>query len=1098
MACKFSSDRAQDLLAQGRDTGAINVACSNSLSECTIAGPLDQLKAFGDQCLSAGEKTMLLDVPYGFHSAAMDPILIPLKQVENNIRYSPPKIPVASNVHGRLLTAADLQPGYFADHARNCVRFVDAIQELESNGLFNGATFLEIGPHPIAISMIKRTVSDTTCSYLPSLRNDSNAWSSLTSSLSRLASLHESINWRTVFGGAEAQLVDLPGHPLSGEEHCVPYQESYRKYDLQRLKHSLTDVTGYAFLSRAIVPTKPGFSHAFETPLSSLATFIDGHKVGGKAICPASIFHELVLEAAQISQGLPKQTCYVVKEMTINNPLIHHSASEDDVVRVSLQESSGNCTQVNIVSISNSRDETFHCSALLTTNEMSTIRKEWARVRALITRQKHSIFSHHHSALNIFRTRMLYDTVFSRVVSYSEDYRTLSSLSVSTSNDEALGTFCLRKPIQLQGCVVQPTFVDTLLHAAGFVANSSVAITDVCICNKVDSVVVLYDDIDYNGSFTVYTTLFMTESDMITADSYVHDHAENVVAAVEGMHFKKLRLATFETLLDRSLMTARKRLPPSPSDISLSSHEEKIFSAKGTDTPVTPPSSESDVLARALHLVATVCHLNESKILAGGDFYALGIDSLMLLEIYSAFSKALPDCSFDQGALMHCRRWADLEQLLLISYDNTHSRRRGVNPSMSRASGMDLNIAGKSRVLADPIEITKSQVCGLIGSVCGISDSQIALDQDLDSLGIDSLLSIELEESLKRKLGLSITGEEISNCRSVANLLNLAVCAQPDSQSPVTLNGDGPNSEVLEVVKQSPRIALQFSANVTNPLYLFHDGSGHCSMYSRLLNMDRNLYGFASIKLLESGEKKRDLSDLAAHYVTDILASETSELILGGASKSLYSPFLPTFVLSETHCDPELTFFATAGWSFGGILALEAAHQLQKSGKRVLGIILIDSPFPVEHTPLPESIISHVVRSVSKSVKTTIQGSPAQEVDTHVAKSGSKARKSTAQDHLAKNFRLHAAMLSNYRPHLSVLPDTKIVALRSKETLDCEGVCGVNYPWLSDQAVRSSAIDAWGKLVGQPLEVLEIPGNHFEPFLPRNVNVLSPFFCCIL
>lgn len=61
--------------------------------------------------------------------------------------------------------------------------------------------------------------------------------------------------------------------------------------------------------------------------------------------------------------------------------------------------------------------------------------------------------------------------------------------------------------------------------------------------------------------------------------------------------------------------------------------------------------------------------------------------------------------------------------------------------------------------------------------------------------------------------------------------------------------------------------------------------------------------------------------------------------------------------------------------------------------------------------------------------------------------------------------------------------------LRSQDTFDSEGLCGVRYPWLSDQQTRSQAIIAWEKLIGQTIKVFDIPGNHFEAFALQNVSL---------
>ncbi len=69
-----------------------------------------------------------------------------------------------------------------------------------------------------------------------------------------------------------------------------------------------------------------------------------------------------------------------------------------------------------------------------------------------------------------------------------------------------------------------------------------------------------------------------------------------------------------------------------------------------------------------------------------------------------------------------------------------------------------------------------------------------------------------------------------------------------------------------------------------------------------------------------------------------------------------------------------------------------------------------------------------------------------------------------------------------------------VVYLRSRDVLDCKRMCGVEYPWLENQRAREEAVEKWRELVGQVVEVLEIPGNHFEVFAKENVS--PPFVSC--
>lgn len=147
-----------------------------------------------------------------------------------------------------------------------------------------------------------------------------------------------------------------------------------------------------------------------------------------------------------------------------------------------------------------------------------------------------------------------------------------------------------------------------------------------------------------------------------------------------------------------------------------------------------------------------------------------------------------------------------------------------------------------------------------------------------------------------------------------------------------------------------------------------------------------------------------------------------------------------------------------AGWSFGGIVAYEASYQLTKLGFTVKGLILIDSPLPINHTPLPEAIITHLVKNTD----------------------------------LIDEFKQNASLLGKYNPptNTNIGTDFKVVILRSHDVIDTEKLCNVKYDWLSRQEARDEAVEGWMELLGVRARVLGIRGNHFEPFAQENVSSL--------
>lgn len=134
--------------------------------------------------------------------------------------------------------------------------------------------------------------------------------------------------------------------------------------------------------------------------------------------------------------------------------------------------------------------------------------------------------------------------------------------------------------------------------------------------------------------------------------------------------------------------------------------------------------------------------------------------------------------------------------------------------------------------------------------------------------------------------------------------------------------------------------------------------------------------------------------------------------------------------------------------------------------------MLIDSPSPVDHEPLPASIIATIVKQ---------SGQPE-----HAASGRSVA--------LEEEFISNASLLGTYKPESfpkATGRRLKTVMLQSQDVVDTEALWGVRYDWLSRQDTRAAAIDAWEELVGGHLEVLPIPGNHFEPFLKDMVGVFA-------
>ncbi|RYP73998.1 hypothetical protein DL771_003309 [Monosporascus sp. 5C6A] len=106
------------------------------------------------------------------------------------------------------------------------------------------------------------------------------------------------------------------------------------------------------------------------------------------------------------------------------------------------------------------------------------------------------------------------------------------------------------------------------------------------------------------------------------------------------------------------------------------------------------------------------------------------------------------------------------------------------------------------------------------------------------------------------------------------------------------------------------------------PLILVHDGGGTTFSYHCLEPINRPMYGIQNARLHEGGWWEGGIPQMASHYIRLLLESmpDGGDILLGG-------------------------------WSLGGLLSLEMAHQLATAPSRarkfrVLGMIFIDSVCP--------------------------------------------------------------------------------------------------------------------------------------------------------
>ena len=827
MSVTLPSAQVQETLPTDASFSNVTIACVNTESSCVVSGPVEELRNLATHLTSTFEcKTVALQVPLGFHSSAMDPILNDLRDHVATLPVHPPSIPIASNVYGTVIPIGDgltFQADYFAKHCRQRVLFARGLRELEQYvDPSQIDAWIDVGPHGTCLPMIEATLSPSQDTlFLPSILKEKPPWDSLTGSLAQLYRATVPVDWRRVFDErSTCSCVDLPSYPFDSQKFWVPYSN--------RALHATPEPT----LQRQI-PDHPmlsswsqypsrhnGNAAIFETPIGCLAGYVEGHKVGGYALCPASVYLEQALAGAVITRRymeLDFGRCMpVLRAVEFSRPLVLRREIRL-IIRTHVTVHEDGTGSFSITSRSeSSREEHVHVHGDLrfssvreTTSNLALELPGIARRAGFLTCQEETP--------EVFSTHAAYEVVFPRVVEYAKTYHTIQSLTVSGDGASGVARVALSSSL-----AVQPVFLDTLLHVAGFMVNLRGDVSDAYICSCVGLLKVLRDLVDDKQPYTIYcTNNWISSRDFVTADIFAVQECDPpvVVAQLRGAQFRRVRL----TSLHRGL--------------AIAADPGGIRSRTRTDSNsiVTPSSPRSVIFGRSrsntLSTMFGSAGLSTDKMDVGDaeEFYT------------SCSGPPSPQTLVSEGGGMFEKR---------------------------------LSVMDGERIR------------GIMAEVLGIADSEdIKDDADLGSLGLDSLGSIEAQQALRVALNRPIPHNIFSKCPTLSALCDFLVDDLNDAEISDAKNYDGespvchphPSDDVALVSLQ------QFPGSLHTPLYLVHDGSGLVSHYERLLPLRRDVWALSNPRFF-CDEPWETLEEMAQAYAQTIEQhANDAPLMLGGA-----------------------------------------------------------------------------------------------------------------------------------------------------------------------------------------------------------------------
>ncbi|MGB6725857.1 MAG: ACP S-malonyltransferase [Terracidiphilus sp.] len=166
MAAVLALDAAQvaEACAQAaRETGlTVQAANINSPTQTVISGAVAAVQKAAELCKARGaRRAVMLSVSAPFHCALMRPAQEEVARVLGGLDMHDPRIPVAANVNGAMVTTAVAARDALIHQVTGAVRWVECVQSLTGHSLAEGLVapadvFIEAGPGKVLCGLLRQ------------------------------------------------------------------------------------------------------------------------------------------------------------------------------------------------------------------------------------------------------------------------------------------------------------------------------------------------------------------------------------------------------------------------------------------------------------------------------------------------------------------------------------------------------------------------------------------------------------------------------------------------------------------------------------------------------------------------------------------------------------------------------------------------------------------------------------------------------------------------------------------------------------------------------------------------------------------------------
>ncbi|KAG8165751.1 hypothetical protein KVR01_004303 [Diaporthe batatas] len=482
---------AEDVKAALNTAGlaSLEITCINGPTATVVAGLEADLQAFMEQQRAAGVTSVLLDVPYAFHSAQLDPILDAYQNSTAGVHFVKPRIPVASSRLGSVVEQeGTFNSSYLARQAREPVLFSQAVTACrEAAKADQNTLWLEIGPGSTCVSLMRQSLGASPAHALSTLDSKKGIWEGISSTLATLYSSGINVNWTEFHRDYKRSLsvVSLPHYAFDLKNYWLDYTSRKDRVaalvEAPKPAHQFTSSCWQEIEEESFGASEASVKFLSDLNRPELASMVHGHAVGGISLCPSSVYASMAFSCAlyifqrrDSTLGADEVPPMDLSDMEIFSPcVVSTDADQPQVLLITATQHSPTSPVELIFSTSYDDEETYRQNARCVVHLTSKAGAFSEANKNLYLIQDRAEMLHRKEPegdVHKLKKKMVYK-LFKTVVDYSPRYFGMEDLLLSSDRPESCARFCFDTPAEPENFVHNPFWIDNLAQIGGFCLN---------------------------------------------------------------------------------------------------------------------------------------------------------------------------------------------------------------------------------------------------------------------------------------------------------------------------------------------------------------------------------------------------------------------------------------------------------------------------------------------------------------------------------------------------------------------------------------------------------------------------------------------------